>query len=83
MSFLLDSTLKVSLIILVALGATILLRRRSAAVRHWVLAVAIGCAVATPLLSMMMPAWHLHWDRFRSTLQAERLMTLINACKQA
>jgi TonB family protein len=72
MSFLLDSTLKVSLIILVALGATILLRRRSAAVRHWVLAVAIGCAVATPLLSLMMPAWHLHWDRFPSPLQVER-----------
>ena len=66
MSSLLDSTLKVSLIILLALGATLLLRRRSAAVRHWVLAVAIGCAVATPLLALIMPAWDLHWDRSRS-----------------
>src|SRR5712692_7184784 len=72
MSFLLDSTLKVSVIVLVALGATILLRRRSAAVRHWVLAVAIGCAVATPVLALIVPTWRLHWGRLPSTSQVQR-----------
>ena len=41
MNLLIDSTVKVSLIVLVALVARALLRRRSAAVRHWVLSVAI------------------------------------------
>jgi TonB family protein len=72
MTFLLDSTLKVSLIVLVALGATLLLRRRSAAVRHWVLAVAIGCAVATPLLALVMPAWQLHWGQLAFASQVDR-----------
>jgi len=57
MNLLLDSTVKVSLIVLMALVARALLRRRSAAVRHWVLSVAIACAAALPLLALMVPAW--------------------------
>jgi TonB family protein len=72
MSFLLDSTLKVSLIVLVALGATALLRRRSAAVRHWVLAVAIACAAANPLLGLIMPSWHVHLGSFLSASQGQQ-----------
>jgi TonB family protein len=78
MSFLLDSTLKVSLIVLVALGATVLLRRRSAAVRHWVLAVAIACAVATPLLGLIMPAWHVRLGVFPSASQVERSESVVS-----
>lgn len=57
MSLLLDSALRVSVILLVALGACVLLRTRSAALRHWVLAVAIGCALATPLLADVLTPW--------------------------
>ncbi len=41
MTFLLDSTIKVSVILLIALTAMGLMRRQSAAFRHWVLAAAI------------------------------------------
>jgi TonB family protein len=78
MSFLLDSTLKVSLIVLVALGVTILLRRGSAAVRHWVLAVAIACAAAAPLLGLIVPAWHVRLDAFPSTSHVEPPGSLVS-----
>ena len=66
MSLLLDSTVKVSLIVLMALGAKVLLRRQSAAVRHWVLAVAIACAVVTPVVGVMAPSWYIGLDTFSS-----------------
>jgi len=50
--------LKVSLILLAALLLAMLLRTRSAALRHWVLSVAIVCAFSTPLLMPMAPVWH-------------------------
>jgi beta-lactamase regulating signal transducer with metallopeptidase domain len=53
----LNTSIKVTLIVLVALGASALLRRRSAAVRHFVLAVALACAAATPALRLVAPAW--------------------------
>lgn len=56
---LLDVTIKVSLIVLVALAATMLLRTRSAAVRHWVLSAALLCAAATPVLQLIVPTWQL------------------------
>src|SRR5437016_3224713 len=59
MSLLLDATIKVSLIVVLALAATALLRQRSAAVRSWVLSVAIVSAAATPLLGWLIPSWHL------------------------
>src|SRR5262245_33132963 len=55
--FLLNTTLKVSLIVVVALAASLVLRRRSAAVRHFVLAAALACAAATPALRLVAPAW--------------------------
>jgi TonB family protein len=51
------SALSVSVILLVALIAVVLLRTRSAALRHWVLAVAVACACATPLVSAVLPPW--------------------------
>jgi beta-lactamase regulating signal transducer with metallopeptidase domain len=51
--------IKMSLIVLLGLIATVLLRRRSAAVRHWVLAASVVCAAATPLLERVVPVWHL------------------------
>jgi beta-lactamase regulating signal transducer with metallopeptidase domain len=54
---LLNTTLKISLIVLAALLAIGSMRRRSAATRHFVLAVALACAAATPLLRLVAPAW--------------------------
>jgi TonB family protein len=56
-TFLLDSTLKVTLVIAVGLTLARLLSRRSAALRHWVLTITILCALATPLLERVVPAW--------------------------
>src|SRR5262249_35049900 len=54
---LLNTTVKTSLIVVAALAATTLLRHRSAAVRHFVIAVALACAAATPLVRFVAPAW--------------------------
>src|SRR5262245_65779246 len=51
--------MRASVIILAALAATALMRRRSAAVRHWILSAAILCAAATPLLERVVPAWQI------------------------
>src|SRR6266850_5526212 len=51
--------MKASVIVLVALAATTLMRKRSAAVRHWILSAAIVCAAATPALELIVPAWHI------------------------
>ena len=51
--------MKMSLIVFGALGVTFLLRRRSAALRHWVLAAGVVCAAAVPFLAAVVPAWPL------------------------
>ena len=51
--------MKISLIVFAGLAASILLRQRSAALRHWVLAAAIGCAAAVPVFEAIVPAWRL------------------------
>ena len=43
--------MKMSFIVLSALAASFFLRRRSAALRHWVLAAGVACAAALPILS--------------------------------
>jgi beta-lactamase regulating signal transducer with metallopeptidase domain len=59
MNLLLATTLDISMVLGLALAAVALLRRRSAALRHWILAAAIGCALMTPALELVVPAWHL------------------------
>jgi TonB family protein len=59
MTLLIATALKVSAILVAALAATMLLRRRSAALRHWVLTVALACAAAIPVLSLMTPSWQI------------------------
>jgi beta-lactamase regulating signal transducer with metallopeptidase domain len=59
MSALLDSAAKISLLLVVGLAVASLMRNRSAAARHWVLAVAVGCAALMPLLAVIVPSWHL------------------------
>lgn len=50
--------MKLSLIVLFGLVVTSLIRKRSAATRHFVLAAALLCAAATPALRLIAPAWH-------------------------
>ncbi len=51
--------MKVTLVLALGLAATLMLRRRSAALRHWVLAAAIACAALMPLAEAVAPAWQL------------------------
>src|SRR5688572_12928594 len=51
--------MKMSLVVLGALAVSFLLRRRSAALRHWVLAVGVAGAAAVPLLTAVVPVWSL------------------------
>src|SRR6185436_703496 len=59
MMVLLELTVKTSLILTMGLVAAVALHRRSAAVRHWMLAAALMCAAATPLLALVTPSWTL------------------------
>ena len=53
----LDAALQTSALALASLAACALLRRASAAVRHWVLAVAFACMALLPVLEAGAPAW--------------------------
>lgn len=56
MTLLLASLIKASIVLALALVATLLLRRRSAALRHAILAIAIVCAVVMPALEWAVPS---------------------------
>ncbi len=56
-ALLLDSALRVSLVTAITLLALVLLRGRSAAMRHWVLASATACALLMPVLQPLVPSW--------------------------
>ncbi len=51
--------IKVTLVLALGLVATMMLRQRSAALRHWLLAGAIACAALMPLAEAVAPAWQL------------------------
>ena len=59
MNLLLEAAIESSLILLVAFAALALLRSRPAALRHAVLAVALGCAAVAPALGRAVPSWQL------------------------
>jgi TonB family protein len=54
-----DIALRSSIVVAAALAVTALVRHRSAAVRHWVLAAGIFSATAVLPLSLTLPAWAL------------------------
>lgn len=54
-----DIALRVSLVLVSALGLAALLRRRSAALRHWVLAAGLAGAAIAPVASAVVPSWRL------------------------
>ena len=51
--------LRATVVVLMALLASVALRRRSAALRHWVLAAGILAAAAVAPLGLALPAWNL------------------------
>ena len=57
--WLIESAIKGSLIVLMALAMMPLLRRRAAALRHWVLSAALVCAAAAPAITVAVPEWKL------------------------
>ena len=52
-------TVKTSLILALGMLATVALRRRSAALRHWILALTLVCAAAAPIVGSLTPSWNL------------------------
>jgi len=60
----LTNALKVSVVLLVALMVTLALRRQSAALRHWVLALAIVAGALMPAVAVVAASWRLDLDRF-------------------
>src|SRR5712691_4536714 len=72
MNLLLESTIKISALMGLALAANGALGGRSAAVRHWVLASALFCAAVTPALIVVAPAWSFHVLSVSSALPMER-----------
>jgi len=57
--FLVETTAKTSLLLLIAGAFALLLRRSSAAVRHLVWTAGIATLLLAPLLSRVLPDWHL------------------------
>ena len=49
--------LRASVVVIAALAATLLLRKRSASLRHWVLAAGLFAAVTVAPLSYALPSW--------------------------
>jgi len=77
---LLLSLLRMSAILTVSFALLTLLRRRSAALRAWVLAVGLAAAALTPLLQLVAPAWGLPLNQSTSMAATEssvRLLLLI------
>ncbi len=54
--------LRISAVLAVALALLLLLRKRSAALRAWVIAAGLGAAAVVPLLQVVAPAWGVPLD---------------------
>ncbi len=54
----LDTTLKATALLLLAWGGALVLKNRSAALRHTVLSFAVVALLLLPFSSMILPAWH-------------------------
>lgn len=49
---------KISVVLALTLAAATAARQRSAATRHWIVATGIGCALLLPVLTGLLPQWH-------------------------
>jgi TonB family protein len=68
--------IEVSLIVMSGLAMAALLRRQSAATRHWVLSTALLCAAAAPALDLVVPAWNLRPSAFVAAARTPRQQAL-------
>jgi len=66
MIFVAEHSVRISLLVAAVLAAVALLRSSSAALRHWLLAVALTAAAAMPLLTIVVPSWRLTVPRAAS-----------------
>jgi beta-lactamase regulating signal transducer with metallopeptidase domain len=78
MIMLLSVTIKVAVLALTALAATALLRRRSAAVRHFVLATMFFCSLSVPAVERVMPSWPVPLPSLWSTAPARSSLRLVS-----
>ena len=62
MMWLLETTVKMSLVLSIGLAAATLARHRSAALRHWVIAATVVCAGGIPVFGLVAPAWTIPHD---------------------
>src|SRR5579872_4296355 len=58
LALLIGATLKGTVILLLAVVASLVLRRLSAAARHLIWTLALGALLALPILSLTLPAWN-------------------------
>ena len=57
MNLLMAAAVKTTIVLVAALAGRSLLRRHSASVRHWMLAMAVACALLMPVLALVAPTW--------------------------
>src|SRR6266508_1746573 len=57
MTIFVQCALQVAVVVLLALAAAALMRKRSAAIRHWILAIGLVFAFAMPALQAIAPRW--------------------------
>jgi len=76
MIFVAEHSVRISLLVAAALAAVALLRSGSAALRHWLLAVALAGAAAMPLLTIVAPSWHVTVPRSASPVSNAPAVTL-------
>ena len=73
MSLLIDAIVRSSLVLVVGLAAVWVLRKQPAALRHWILAAALGLAAAQPVISRVIPGLPLpaiNWSEEESVPRA-------------
>jgi beta-lactamase regulating signal transducer with metallopeptidase domain len=75
-TLLLAAAVDLAIVLAAALGATLLMRRRPAALRHWILAAAMLVGAAAPALELVMPEWTLPWGSGFTTTAPPSASTL-------
>jgi TonB family protein len=68
MNVIAESAVRVSVIILLSLTAAAVMRRRSAAMRHWILATGLVLAMVMPLLQIVSPRWDMPQRRISTAV---------------
>lgn len=82
-TLIIDLLIRTSVLLAIALLAVRLLRPQSAAMRHWVLAIAIALAAAQPALRSAIPEWQVPTDVVLSALTWEASSAEIDAASPA